>query len=179
METEAPDADVGRVDLRAHVLLRTDGHAHVGRRRGQAGGDQLQVQHVVVLQGLDGIAHHILHDECMLAVAAQAPADLAAVARVDDAAAAGLLPQGPVGVPLAFVDILQALLVADPQAGYLDVSEVLAGQIPLRPLIHVDIPYLADVRGAVPAQPDGNVHVGHLRGVQDRRPEEQRRHNQE
>ena len=173
-ESEPPEPGIGRVQLHAQVLLRPDGHADVGRRGRQAGADQLQVHHVIVVQRLDGIAHHVFDDVGMCAVGAQAPADLAAVLRVDDAAAAGLLADRAVGIPLSFINILDALLVADAQPRDLDVPEVLAHQVPFGALIHVHGPDFPDEGGTVPPQPDRDVDIGNARGEKGRRDRERR-----
>ena len=110
----------------------------------------------------------------MCAGGAQAPADLAAVLRVDDAAAAGLLADRAVGIPLSFIDILDALLVADAQPRDLDVPEVLAHQVPFGALIHVHGPDFPDEGGTVPPQPDRDVDIGNARGEKGRRDRERR-----
>ena len=148
MVAEAPDAAAGRVQPLLHLLRQADAHADVPGRGRQLVRDQLQVEHVVVFQRLDGIGHHVGGLVDVVAVLPDAPAQLQAVVLADDTVAAGFLLAGAAGVP----DVVagQRVTVADHgEVLDLDVAQVGAGEVPLGdPVAGVDVPALLDEGGA-------------------------------
>ena len=166
VEAEAPDAGVGRVQLHAEGLVGVDVHGDVLGRGAQAGRDELQVEHVVVVERLDGVGHLVAGVVGMVPVRADAPAELDAAALVDDAAAPGLLPVRPVDVP--FPDVLVetlagAVRLEDGEIPDLDVAEVLAVEVDLGDLVAgIDVPGLQDRDLARRMEGDRDVQVPDL-----------------
>ena len=145
------------------MLLRAHGHAHVPGRGAQAGGDRLQVQHVVVVQRLDAARHSVAHVEHVVAEAAYAPADLRPVAFAHDAAAACLFGDAALRVPGTLVDIGAPALVAHREVADFDVAQVAAHQVPFGAVGGAHIPALMDAGGAVGQQGQGDVDVAYRR----------------
>ena len=126
---ETPGAGIGRIQT---VLKCAHRDLHVLRFGAQARRDGLQVQHVVVAEGLYAARHGIAYVEDVVPQAAYAPAYFRPVVLRHDAAAPGFLGNAPVRVPFALVDIAAPALVADFEPADSDVSEIPAHQIPLR-----------------------------------------------
>ena len=104
--------------------------------------------------------------EDVVPVFADAPAELDAVALVDDAAFPGFLLTAEVHVPFAGVGEGLApvvILVQDRQVQHLDVAEILPGEVPLRdPVAGVQVPDLVETGHSVGIQGDRDVQVADL-----------------
>ena len=80
----------------------------------------------------------------MVSERAYAPAQLHPVAGAHYAAASGLLRDASVDIPITFIEILPARLVAYREIFYVYVSQILAHEIPLCAVCGADIPALHD-----------------------------------
>ena len=115
------------------------------RGRGKPRGDHLKVQHVVVVQGLDGVGHAVDGTENMVSVRTYAPAQLHSIIFMDNAGVACFFLQGAVHIPFPVVLEPYAFLINDCEVPNLDVSQILPNQIPFGNVVPgIDVPGFTD-----------------------------------
>ena len=128
--------------------------------------EELPVEHVVlpIGAGLDEVVDHVDDVEDMVARVALAPAQLDAVALVDDAAAVPFLLERPVGIPVPAVVLELDVILEHAEIADAARSQVFDGNIPLGAAGDGHVPALVDDGIAVLMQPDFGLDVTDVRG---------------